>query len=794
MEGDNNAPESPRKRVKVSDDAAADVSIPPVSSIETPHAPAPEPVPAAGGVQSALEDAQAMKEAEVGITEFVSVDSSGFTGVLKQRYTDFLVNEILPSGEVLHLRSLAVPRSLKAATEAEVVKPAATPAANSNSQATAEQTKPTQDAEQSQNAGAPESGAGPSNGASTTTAAEIPDEDKKLLEEYFGSDIAQDILILHGRALTSPAATAGDLGRVKSAVITDKDVRTKIHQAIRRIFASRLESTTDNDGAMVISALPARRQENRQKNRGGEMRKGKLGWNELGGEYLHFTIYKENKDTMEVVSYIGRQTKMNAKHFQFAGTKDRRGVTVQRASAFRVHADRLERINRTLRNAAIGDFEYHERGLELGDLQGNEFVITLRDCQFPTDAASENKDIVAAVTELVSRSLRDLRERGYFNYYGLQRFGTFATRTDTVGVKMLQGNFKAACDAILHFNPASIAAAKAPGSRTQMSSDDIARAEAIETFQTTGKVHQAMDKLPKKFSAEGNILRHLGRAPNDYFGALQTIPRNLRLMYVHAYQSLVWNFAVGERWRLYGNKVVEGDLVLVNDFKKEDNKTTTAAAAAADATDAVDADGDAIVLPSATDSAQTVDDMFERARALTAAEAASGTYSVFDIVLPLPGFDIIYPPNEMTEFYKRFMGSERGGGLDPFDMRRKWRDVSLSGGYRKVLSRPGQDCEVQVRRYEVADEQFSETDLERLRKTQQQKKRKMQEEDAEVKDGDEMEIEKEGGGGGEEGKGDKVAVIIKLQLGSSQYATMALRELMKTGGVKTYKPDFGGGR
>ena len=40
----------------------------------------------------------------------------------------------------------------------------------------------------------------------------------------------------------------------------------------------------------------------------------------------------------------------------------------------------------------------------------------------------------------------------------------------------------------------------------------------------------------------------------------------------------------------------------------------------------------------------------------------------------------------------------------------------------------------------------------------------------------------------------KIAVILKIQLGSSQYATMALRELMKAGGVKTYKPDFGGGR
>lgn len=43
---------------------------------------------------------------------------------------------------------------------------------------------------------------------------------------------------------------------------------------------------------------------------------------------------------------------------------------------------------------------------------------------------------------------------------------------------------------------------------------------------------------------------------------LLQIPKNLRMMYVHAYQSYVWNRAVSARIELFGcREVVEGDLV-----------------------------------------------------------------------------------------------------------------------------------------------------------------------------------------------------------------------------------------
>ena len=39
----------------------------------------------------------------------------------------------------------------------------------------------------------------------------------------------------------------------------------------------------------------------------------------------------------------------------------------------------------------------------------------------------------------------------------------------------------------------------------------------------------------------------------------------------------------------------------------------------------------------------------------------------------------------------------------------------------------------------------------------------------------------------------KLAVILKFQLGTSMYATVALRELSR-GGIASYKPEFSGGR
>jgi tRNA pseudouridine13 synthase len=110
--------------------------------------------------------------------------------------------------------------------------------------------------------------------------------------------------------------------------------------------------------------------------------------------YIHFTLQKTNRDTQDALGYLSRILHVNIKDLSVAGTKDKRGVTVQRVSlrrgnktvedvwksANQSNRRSIEEIlsQRGERGVRIADFNYRKAGLELGMLKGNVFVITLR--------------------------------------------------------------------------------------------------------------------------------------------------------------------------------------------------------------------------------------------------------------------------------------------------------------------------------------------------------------------------------------------------------------------------------
>ncbi|KAE9374717.1 pseudouridine synthase [Stipitochalara longipes BDJ] len=688
---------------------------------------------------------QPERESQVGVLCFVNASNPGFSGTLKQRYTDFLVNEIMPDGTVVHLTNDKAPPAVKP-SPVNVVKDAAletksipSDAANTPSKATPgsremassglikgeEDLKPgdSSPGSSSQEIANAKSAAAvsklePTKNDDTSQAFVVSPADQEVLVNYFGAALKDDIIKFHQKVLSKPDAKAAHFGELLSKPITDKAVRGRLHQDVRRIFDSHLETQMLDEGIIKITAAPRaskRRngmsQPQNHRNQGyGSQPKGKVGWEELGGQYLHFSLYKENKDTMEVISFISSRLHVKPKDFAFAGTKDRRAATVQRVSVFRQHANTLAKLNYDLRNARIGNFSHEKHKLELGELAGNQFIITLRDCHFGDDSALDEVKRLQHATGVIGLAVKHLEGHGFINYYGLQRFGTFSIGTDDIGKKILQGDFKGAVDGILAFSEEAKQCALNPfldPAEYTVSRDDISRAHAIHLFRTTGKVNQALDKLPRKFSAESAIIRHLSnaRTSGDYLGALLMVNRNLRTMYVHAYQSLVWNHAASERWSRYGDKVIEGDLIVIDTQGIKDAVK-----------DEVDENGEIVIHPAGDDVAVTHDDLYERARPLTAEEARSGQYSIFDVVLPTPGYDMEYPANSIGDFYKKFMSSEQGGGLDPADMRRSQKDFSLSGNYRKLMAKV-QDLGFEVKVYHDGLEQLVETDLEKLDKS-----------------------------------------------------------------------------
>jgi tRNA pseudouridine13 synthase len=473
-------------------------------------------------------------------------------------------------------------------------------------------------------------------------------------------------------------------------------------QEVRRIFRSRFDTSADAAGVITATAAKwavnnraasqnwGRRDNSRYRDQARE-------FGELGGEYLHFTLYKENKDTMDAVNTIARLLKIKASNFGFAGTKDRRAGTVQRISVYRQKASNLIWLNTRIPNVKVGDFAYSKEPLQLGQHGGNEFVITLKNCQ---PLGGDNCSLLQRmkmIQQAVECGLAYLKHNGYINYYGLQRFGTYTIGTHLLGMKILKGDYEGFIEDILHVDDDLLKEVLSntphhygPGKDFQNSRDDHNRARGITTWKATKNAEKALEFLPKRFSSETAIIRHLGKNPKDFTGAVLSITRGMRMMYVHAYQSYVWNFVATRRWSKYGAKVIEGDLVLVTGTRRRDRSEDPEFNPYDDNDD---------------------DNIYAQAHAVTAAEVASGKYSIFDVVLPTPGYDVTYPRNEIGQYYVEFMGKPENGALSPFDMRRKQREFSLSGNYRPLLGRLIGDPQYTVRAYREDTEQMYPTDL-----------------------------------------------------------------------------------
>lgn len=152
-------------------------------------------------------------------------------------------------------------------------------------------------------------------------------------------------------------------------------------------------------------------------------------WPEDTPEFVHFIVYKEMMDTMDACFKIAEALKIPPLKIAYAGVKDRRSKTSQWFSIKKYEPAKIVSQTKRIRNLYVGNIEFKENGLKIGQLSGNKFRIALRN--------------VIADDDLIINSLTYVKEHGFINYYGLQRFGNDKEApTFSVGIKLLQGEWK----------------------------------------------------------------------------------------------------------------------------------------------------------------------------------------------------------------------------------------------------------------------------------------------------------------------------------------------------------------
>ena len=132
---------------------------------------------------------------------------------------------------------------------------------------------------------------------------------------------------------------------------------------------------------------------------------------------------------------------------------------------------------------------------------------------------------------------------------------------------------------------------------------------------------RVVSNMNRYMLSETSILNSLVRFPLDYKRAFSCITKTMRMMFIHAFQSFVWNQVVSYRMKEFGHKVIVGDLVLSN----KDNETSL--------------ERNSYQIPSV--------------HTVTSEDVSSNKYTLFDIVMPLIGMKTKNPENESGALFSK---------------------------------------------------------------------------------------------------------------------------------------------
>jgi tRNA pseudouridine13 synthase len=135
------------------------------------------------------------------------------------------------------------------------------------------------------------------------------------------------------------------------------------------------------------------------------------------GDYFYYLLKKKNWNTLDVIKVIANKLNISIKNIGFAGNKDKNAITEQVISIYKYKIDDLK-----LSDIELSYLGKGKERINLGDLQENEFVITVRNLD------DTKKFKISKIK----------------NYFDEQRFG-INKENFIIGKKLVKKEFREAC-------------------------------------------------------------------------------------------------------------------------------------------------------------------------------------------------------------------------------------------------------------------------------------------------------------------------------------------------------------
>lgn len=238
-----------------------------------------------------------------------------------------------------------------------------------------------------------------------------------------------------------------------------------------------------------------------------------LGEEEQNGKFARFVLEKSNWNTIQALREIGRKFGRGGKSIGYAGMKDRNARTTQLASIFGVKASELGGIH--IKDISINGAWQSNCAVETGDLLGNHFAIRISDPHSPQNAGA----IIEELNGLMP------------NYFDKQRFGS-RLNNQKVGLSIMKGDFKGAAMEFL------------TGMGNELNQDAV---EARSRLKDEQDFKAAIGYFPGYLKYERTVIEYLHRYEGNYANALRKLPRGILLMFIHAVEDVVFNYALSKR-------------------------------------------------------------------------------------------------------------------------------------------------------------------------------------------------------------------------------------------------------